>query len=130
MVDAYNDTAERFVRAASASIDENLPESAGFLTYHAFESAGGALTTHLGMNYSTSHPAKLNQFRQAAIQLGNGYNVALVAVKLGSLRSKVLYPKLLPDGTVVRPRDVITRTQAAKLRGSVRGIVQWVRNST
>jgi hypothetical protein len=130
MVDAYNDTAERFVQAANASISEDLPESAGFLTYHAFESAGGALTTHLGMNYSMSHPGKLNQFRQAAIQLGNGYNVALIAVKLASLRSKFLYPKRLPDGTVVRPRDVITRTQAARLRSRVRGIVQWVRDST
>jgi len=130
MVEAYNDTAERFVDAANASIDQDLPESAGFLSYHAFESAGGALTTHLGMNYSKSHTAKLNQFRQAAMQLGNGYNVALLAVKLGSARNKFLYPELRPDGSVVRPRDVITRTQAAKLRSRVRGIVQWVRHST
>src|SRR5260370_39939259 len=108
MVEAYNDTAERFVQAANASIGQDLPESAGFLTYHAFESAGGALTTHLGMNYSTSHTGKLNQFRQAAIQLGNGYNVALAAVQLGSLRNKILYPELLPDGASVRPRHVIT----------------------
>ena len=130
MVPAYKDLAERYVQAATASIDRDLPESAGFLAYHAFESAGGALATHLGMTYSKKHKAKLNQFRQAAIQLGNGYNVALLAVQLGSARDKFLYPELRPDGTVVRPRDVITRTQAAKLRSRVRGIVQWIRNST
>lgn len=130
MIPTYNEIAERYLEAANASIVEDLPESAGFLTYHAFESAGGALVTHLHLDYPRSHKGKLNQFVQAATRLGQGLNVAMLAVKLASSRNKFLYPEALPDGTVMRPRNFITRTQATNLRNRVRGIVHWVRNST
>ena len=130
MVEAYNDVAERYVSAAGASVDNDIPESAGFLTYHAFESAGGALTTHLGAVYSKRHKAKLNQFTQHANALGRGLIVAQLAIELASSRNKFLYPEERPDGSIVRPRDVITRTQATTLTKRVRGIVQWVRAST
>jgi len=130
VIEEYNEIADRCIDAARAALDDDVPEAAGFLTYHAFESAGGALVTHLGMAYSKSHKGKLNQFSQAANQLGDGFIVAQLAIKLGSSRGKFLYPETKADGTVARPRDFITRTQATKLRSRVRGIVHWVRDST
>lgn len=130
MVKAYNEVTQRYTTAASGAIDDDLAEAAGFLAYHAFESAGGALTTHLGDNYSKSHKGKLNQFTQHAMRLGAGIAVAQLAIQLASTRNKFLYPEQRPDGRVVRPSDVITNTQATKLQKRVRGIVEWVRAAT
>ena len=64
----YIRIAERATLAANAALSAGAQEKAGFLAYHAFESSGGALGTHLGysMGKAVSHNLKLKRFQEAA----------------------------------------------------------------
>ena len=72
--------AERAIIAADAALAAGTHEKASFLSYHAFESSGSALGTHVGldMGKTVSHPTKLKRFRHAAMTVGISKDVALL----------------------------------------------------
>lgn len=121
--------AERATVAADAALRAGTHEKACFLSYHAFESSGSALGTHMGldMGKTVSHPAKLKRFRHAAARVGIAKDVALLAVRLAPMRNRFLYPELLPDGTIKLPEDQITRAKSAQLLKEVKHVVQVVK---
>lgn len=121
--------AERATQAADAALSAGTHEKASFLSYHAFESSGSALGTHLGLNMgkTVSHPTKLNRFKRAAKQVGIEKAVALLAVRLAPMRNRFLYPELLPDGSIKAPEDQITAAKSAQLIKEVKHVVQLVK---
>ena len=122
----YLDVAYRYLQASQACIDRNVQEPAGFLTYHSFESAGGALCEANSVNYPRNHKRKLNQFVVIANRLGHGREVGNLPIRLISLRNQFLYPEVLSDGSIKAPKDVITLTQSQTLRKRVKGIFDWI----
>ncbi len=122
--------AERATLAAEASLAAGTQEKAGFLAYHAFESSGSALGTHVGLNMgkTASHPVKLKRFQEAARKVGLSRQVALLAVRLAPMRNRFLYPDVLPDGTIVAPEDQITAAKAKALVKEVAHIVKLVKS--
>jgi len=121
--------AERATDAGDAALAAGTHEKASFLAYHAFESSGSALGSHMGldMGRSVTHPTKIKRFQHAAKQVGLGKSVALLAVRLAPMRNRFLYPEELPDGTIVSPEDQITSAKAAQLLKEVKHMVQAVK---
>jgi hypothetical protein len=106
----YIRVAERAVQAGKAALKAGTHEKASFLAYHAFESSGGALGTHVGldMGKTVSHAVKLSRFLQAARTAGFPRLVADLSIRLSSMRNRFLYPEEQPDGTIKAPEDQIT----------------------
>jgi hypothetical protein len=125
----YIRIAERATLAANAALSAGAQEKAGFLAYHAFESSGGALGTHLGysMGKAVSHNLKLKRFQEAAKKVGLSKRVALLAVRLGGMRNLFLYPHVLPDGSIIAPEDQITAAKAKELVKEVVNLVNLVK---
>ncbi len=121
--------AERSTDGATSALSGGVHEKAAFLSYHAFESSGAALGTHVGldMGRTVSHPTKLKRFQHAAKKVGIAKQVALLTVKLAPMRNRFLYPDLLPDGTITLPEDQITPTKAAQLLREVKFVVGLVK---
>jgi hypothetical protein len=121
--------AERAAAAAQAALIAGTQEKAGFLAYHAFESSGSALGTHLGldMGKAVTHPTKLKRFQEVARKVGLSRQVALLAVRLAPMRNRFLYPDTLPDGTIIAPEDQITPAKAKELIREVTHIVKLVK---
>jgi hypothetical protein len=109
--------AERATDAAEAALSAGTQEKAGFLAYHAFESSGSALGTHVGfdMGKAATHATKLKRFQAAAKKVGLSKQVALLAVRLAPMRNRFLYPDILPDGSIIAPEDQITLPKAKEL---------------
>lgn len=129
MKNKFMRVAERSADAATSALGAGVQEKAAFLSYHAFESSGAALGTHIGLNMGkgVTHPTKLNRFRQAASVVGIGKQVALLAVRLAPMRNRFLYPEELPDGTIKLPEEQITNAKTAQLLREVKHLVTLVK---
>lgn len=120
---SYLRVAHRSLAAADAAIAHNIQEKAGFLAYHAFESTGGALCSSRGVTYHpASHLKKMHRFVATAGPERFGAAVAQVAAEVASLRNALLYPRVLQNGYIGMPEDVLTNTQATRLVGRVRAL--------
>jgi hypothetical protein len=127
---AYNEVSKRSLEASHAALSKGLQEYSGFLSYHAFESAGGALCSANHHPYPKSHISKINAFKTVANQRGNGLAVATVAIVLHGLRNPLLYPEVQANGSITEPQGRLTIPMARKLMKRVGGIVRWVRTNT
>lgn len=128
----YQRVAERSLAACSGAISEGVQEKAAFLAYHAFESTGCALSSHVGLPVGPkiSHAAKIKNFTEAAKKLGNEKAVAALAVTLSSLRNSFLYPiENKTTGAHELPENSITLSDAENLRKRVGGLAKWVGKS-
>lgn len=123
---AYLSVATRALDAADAAGGAGVQEQSGFLSYHAFESAGGAYCTKRGGKYPASHQKKIKQFVREARSERFAKATAQLAVEVASLRNRLLYPVERLDGSVDVPEAVITRAQADRLRGRVRALTSRV----
>lgn len=119
---AYLEEAERSLSASTSLEKAHIQEKVCFLTYHAFESLGGAYASSRGQTYPPSHVRKLNQF--AASVTGRSYRwaVANLTIKLASVRNSMLYPTILANGDVVGSKDRISMSHASNLRKRVAGL--------
>ena len=125
--DAYLEVCDRSLEAAKASSGAGVHEKACFLTYHAFESVGGALAASKGVKYPNSHQRKINQFVHLAKATPHAHAVAGLAISLSSLRNLSLYPCAHPDGSATPPSSTISKSIAVKVLKQVRGVVKRVR---
>lgn len=122
--------AERALNAAEAAMKDidAVHEKAGFLAYHAFESAGGAYCSSRSVAYHpASHPQKISRFVNACKQERFALQVAALAIEVASLRNLLLYPKLLNSGAVCLPENLITKEQAKRLLPRIRRLTEKVR---
>jgi hypothetical protein len=127
--DDYQRVARRSLDASDAVLNEGIQESSAFLSYHAFESTGCALSVVAGLSVGprVRHNDKIRNFTLAAHRRGRGHIVAGIAVSLASIRNNLLYPVHdLVAGVVTRPENAITEAQARRLQTRVRGVVNWV----
>ena len=125
----YQRVARRSLESSRASLGAGIQENSAFLSYHAFESTGCALSSSCGLPVGPQvrHRDKINHFRSAARCCGNEPAVARLAVRLASIRNQLLYPMTdSSTGVIVRPEDSITLTQAGRLRCQVTDVVNWV----
>jgi hypothetical protein len=123
----YIEVAEPAVEAGEAALERAIQEKAGFMAYHAFESAGGAFCRSRGTNYPRAHAAKINVLAQAVRRERFAQHVVRLAIELRSLRNLLLYPRALQNGQVERPRSVITEAQARRLLGRVDSLVERIK---
>ena len=118
---AYLRVTSRALDAADAAGDSGVQEKAGFLSYHAFESAGGAFCISRGIIYHpASHRQKVERFVREARAEKFSASVAQLAIEVASIRNRLLYPQVLPDGSAGLPEDLISIAQAKRLAGRVR----------
>ena len=122
----YLDVAERSLVAAQATQDRGLSEKTCFLTYHAFESLGGAWAASAKVRYPLSHPKKLNMFVTLTRARPYGRAVPYLAIALASLRNRSLYPQTKPGGAVVAPKDNISPAVAVTLLNRTGGLARAV----
>lgn len=125
--DAYLEVCDRSLEAADASSSAGVHEKACFLTYHAFESVGGALAASKRVKYPSSHSKKINQFVRLTKATPHAHAVGSLAITLSSLRNLALYPREQPDGSASPPSSTISKSIASKLLKRVRGLVPRVR---
>ncbi len=125
----YQRVARRSLEASQASLNAGIQEKSAFLSYHAFESTGCALSivARLPVGPRVPHNVKIRNFTLAAHRLGKGHMVAGVAVSLSSIRNSLLYPiRDSVSHAVTRPENAITRAQAQRFIARVNGVVNWV----
>jgi len=125
----YQRIARRSLDASQASLIAGIQEKSAFLSYHAFESTGSALSCSCGLPVGPQvhHNDKILHFKAAARICGNEHTIAGAAVSLAGIRNRLLYPVAdATTGAIVRPENAITRSQAERLRRRVNGIVNWV----
>ena len=125
--DAYLVVCDRSLAAAKASSDAAIHENTCFLSYHAFESLGGAMAASRAAAYSKSHQKKITQFVQLSKTTPHRYAVAKLAIALASLRNLSLYPLEQPDGSARVPSDAISSTAARQLMKRVQGLATVLR---
>ena len=124
---AYLEITERSLEAAEAALAASIQEKAAFLSYHAFESLGGAWVTSRGNNYPRGHAAKLLSFANSVPQR-HRHSVGRLVIALSSLRNLMLYPDL-STGSVVRPQAQISISAARDQIKRVRGLLNKMRKS-
>lgn len=128
--DAYMEVAKRSLDSAEAALSANVQEAAGFHSYHAFESTGGALCASTGDAYPRDHTKKVNHFvhiaNRRAFHPTIGQNVAFVASLVSSIRNRCLYPEEQPDGSVRTPDQVLSLSDAKDLKKRVGGVYRKV----
>ena len=124
----YIRVARRALTSADSSLSAGVQEKAGFLAYHAFESSGSALGTHFGLDMGkrVGHTTKIKRFQHTAKKVGLGRKVAMMAVRIASMRNLFLYPEALPGGSVILPEKQITPAKAKQLVKDVRHLVDKV----
>ena len=123
---AYERIATRSLDAAQAALDGSVQEKSAFLSYHAFESIGGALCESRSRRYPRKHPNKLNAFVTTARPRTYGLSVAVLAVALASVRNELLYPDVSSLPAVGLPEHFMSRSAAERLLRRVRGAVGQV----
>jgi uncharacterized protein (UPF0332 family) len=129
LIHSYQRIARRSLSASDALLNNSIQEKATFMTYHAFESTGCALSLsdNLPVGSGVKHSVKIDLFKKAARRLGNGKVVDTLAIELRSLRNDLLYPKIdSKKQTITLPENVINLTDAKTLKKRVQGIVNWV----
>jgi len=129
LIHSYQHIAHRSLTASDALLNNSIQEKATFMTYHAFESTGCALSLscNLPVGSGVKHGVKIKHFKKAARRLGNGKVVDTLAIELRSLRNDLLYPKIdSKKQTITMPENVINLTDAKTLKKRVQGIVNWV----
>lgn len=92
--DDYQRVARRSLDASDAALNAGIQEKSAFLSYHAFESTGCALSIVEGQPVGprVRHNDKIRNFTIAARRRGRGgHTVAGVAVSLASIRNSLLY---------------------------------------
>lgn len=115
--------AERSLLAAQAALLHTVQEKAGFLGYHSFESIGGAYCSAKGIAYHpASHPQKLHRFKNSCRCERFAKKVAQLSAELISLRSRLLYPRVVNAGLIQIPETVITPAQAKHLLGRIEAL--------
>ncbi len=127
--DDFQRIARRSLEASDTTLNAGIQEKSAFLSYHAFESTGCALSVVAGLPVGAQvrHNDKIRNFTLAAQRRGHGHSVAGVAVSLAGIRNKLLYPvQDSVTGIITKPEDAITEAQARRLNTRVRGIVNWV----
>lgn len=111
--DAYLEVAERSLKSAESALSVDIHETGTFLSYHAFESIGGALCASAKEPYPRGHRKKINAFvsvsSRGALRKAIGYDVAMVAILVSSLRNQCLYPHMDAGGTVTAPSVTLTK---------------------
>jgi len=128
--DDYLQVAKRALKASNDT--RKVQEKSAFLSYHAFESAGCALSDHAGLNVgpSVSHNLKVQRFNQSAATYCDSSTqtkISSTAVLLHNLRNKLLYPSLVgSSGTYSRPESILTQSQSNSLRNEVKLITDEV----
>jgi hypothetical protein len=130
LVPAFIRVAERSLSAAEAALTRAVHEKAGFLGYHAFESAGGAYCTSRNVQFHpANHPEKMRRFVVACRHERFALKAAALAAEIVALRNALLYPRRLADNHVVRPEQVISEAQVRRLLGRITRLVDDVRQS-
>ncbi len=125
--DAYLRVAERSIDASAKLADQAHQEASAFYSYHAFESLGGAVCSHVGVTYSMSHRAKINQFLAASKRVGIEHGVKRVSIIIASIdRNMCLYPKKEAGNTFTLPEARILATDAKDLNRRVKGVSKVV----
>jgi HEPN domain-containing protein len=120
---AYVKVAERTLESAEALADNSLQETSAFCSYHAFESLGGAVCSHLGQRYPKGHNKKIGQFIVSSKRVGIAYSVSVLAIVMQSLgRNSLLYPNPLPNGDFEIPEQKLSITNARDLVRKVKGV--------
>jgi hypothetical protein len=120
---AYLRIASRALDAADAAADAGVQEKCGFLSYHAFESTGGAYCASRGVQYHpASHRQKIERFVHQAKGEQFAASVAQLAIEVSSLRNRLLYPVAYPDGSADVPENRISAAKAKRLAGRVRAL--------
>ncbi len=125
----YQRVAKRSLDASDASLSAGIQEKSAFLSYHAFESTGCALSIVKGVPVGprVRHNVKISNFIIAAARDRHRHAVAALAVSVASIRNNLLYPiQDARTGIVTRPESAITEAQARRLNKRVKGIVSWV----
>jgi hypothetical protein len=127
--DAFFRIASRALEAAERLCGVGIQEKAGFLTYHAFESCGGAFCHSRGIPYHpAAHPEKLRRFVYGARREKYAKEAATLAAEVQSLRNAFLYPRVV-HGAIAMPEDVITCPQASRLTARMRHFQARVESS-
>ena len=84
----------------------------------------GAFWTSRGVAYHpASHRQKIERFVRAAKAEKFAASMAQLAVEVASIRNRLLYPQVLPDGSAELPENLISVAQAKRLAGRVRVLV-------
>lgn len=125
---AYLEIAERALLAADGAQNNSVHEKATFMGYHAFESIGGAFCTNRGKSYPRAHTSKINVFVNEVRHESYAVHVAQLAISYSSLRNAVLYPSVI-HGHVTEPKNVITNTQAGRLIGRTKSLVNKIKTT-
>lgn len=125
--EAYFRVAERSIESSKELADTKYQESSAFFSYHAFESLGGAVCSHVGIKYSMSHRAKINQFLSASKSIGIEHGVNRVAIIMASVdRNMCLYPKKEAGDFHSIPENRLSVTDARDLNKRVNGVSKVV----
>jgi hypothetical protein len=128
--EAYLEIAERFIDSCNGHLNNaiNIQEVIGFITYHAFESLGGAFNSHYGHTVPTGHVQKINAFiaNSRHVPQVNRHSIAVVAMLVASMRNKYLYPEFV-SGTYKNPKDQLSMTDARTIVSRVKGILRQIR---
>jgi len=128
--DDYLQIAKRSLKASNDA--RKVQEKSAFLSYHAFESAGCALSDHsgLGVGPNVSHYQKIQRLQQAATNLctsSTQTKIASTSVLLHNLRNRLLYPSYdSSSGTYSRPESILTQSQSNSLRNDVKLIADEI----
>ena len=123
----YVEVAERALLASNAALQKSIHEKAAFLSYHAFESIGGAFCAHRGVTYPRGHSNKIGRFVTESKKEKFSGLVGYLAITYGSLRNALLYPALVPGGSVILPKSVLSASQADRLIGQTDSLVKKIK---
>jgi hypothetical protein len=127
---AYFRVAERSIEASSELVIKNHQESSAFFSYHAFESLGGAVCSHVNVVYSMSHRAKINQFLTASKQIGIERGVNRVSIIMASIdRNMCLYPKKELNNYHSLPENRLSVADAKDLNKRVKGVSKIIQRA-
>ncbi|MEC9487441.1 MAG: hypothetical protein UMU76_08065 [Prosthecochloris sp.] len=127
---AYLRVAERSIDASDELVKKDHQEASAFFSYHAFESLGGAVCSHVGLRYSLSHRAKISQFLAAAKTIGIKHGVKRVSIIMASIdRNMCLYPKKELGNHHSIPENRLNVSDAKDINKRIKGVNKVVRRA-
>jgi len=125
----YQRVARRSLTASSAVLTANIQEKSAFLSYHALESTGTALSIHHNLPYGmgVGHNRKITLFMNVARRHRSNAQVLRACVEMVNLRNLYLYPiENHPTHTVILPENALSIPEARSLLRRVEYVVNWV----